>query len=68
MDNFQFNFENSDEIFDCPQIATRYQLDNGGLDCELMGKNISLTESNALFESAMEVTSKFIFLLLLSNL
>ncbi|XP_020993415.1 putative zinc finger protein CONSTANS-LIKE 11 [Arachis duranensis] len=54
MDNFQFNFENTDEIFDYSQIDTTYQVVNGGMDCELMGNNISATESNALFESTIE--------------
>ncbi|XP_020973979.1 LOW QUALITY PROTEIN: putative zinc finger protein CONSTANS-LIKE 11 [Arachis ipaensis] len=54
MDNFQFNFENTDEIFDYSQIDTTYQLVNGGMDRELMGNNISATESNALFESTIE--------------
>ncbi|XP_061350611.1 zinc finger protein CONSTANS-LIKE 12-like [Gastrolobium bilobum] len=56
MDNVEFNFENSAEIFDSSQIATRYSLDNGGMDCQLMENNISVTESNALIESAMEAS------------
>lgn len=55
MDNVQLNFESADEIFGCSQAATRYYLEDGGIDCLLMDKSISVTESSSLIESAMEV-------------
>ncbi|KAH1144013.1 hypothetical protein GYH30_034294 [Glycine max] len=57
VDNLQLNFESADEIFGCSQDATRYHLEDGGMDCLLMDKNISVTESNSLIESALEASS-----------
>ncbi|XP_019465187.1 PREDICTED: putative zinc finger protein CONSTANS-LIKE 11 isoform X2 [Lupinus angustifolius] len=57
IDNFKLNFEKRDEIFDCSQVATRYHLDKGEIDCSLMWKKIS--ESKYLIESAMEASSSF---------
>ncbi|CAL0328965.1 unnamed protein product [Lupinus luteus] len=57
VDSFKLNFEKRDEIFECSQVATRYHLDNGAMDCSLMEKNISFTESKSLIESAMEASS-----------
>lgn len=57
MDDVQLNFKSADEIFDCSQGATRYQQEDGGMDCLLMDKNISVTKSSSLIETVMEVTS-----------
>ncbi|XP_061363110.1 putative zinc finger protein CONSTANS-LIKE 11 [Gastrolobium bilobum] len=67
VDDVHLNFENADEIFDCSQGTTRYNLEDGGMDCLLMDKNISVTESNGLIESAMEVFPKIQFIILLSK-
>lgn len=67
MDNVQLNFEIADEIFYCSQVATRYHLEDGGMDCLLMDKNISVTESNSLIESALEVILETHFIILHSN-
>ncbi|RDX61831.1 Zinc finger protein CONSTANS-LIKE 12, partial [Mucuna pruriens] len=57
VDSVQLNFESADEIFGCSQAPTRYNLEDGGMDCLLMDKNISVTESSSLIESAMEASS-----------
>lgn len=67
MDDVQLNFENADEIFDCSQGATRYNLEDGGMDCLLVDKNISVTESNALIESTIEVILQIYSIILLSK-
>ncbi|KAK8469602.1 hypothetical protein PHAVU_005G113300 [Phaseolus vulgaris] len=54
VDSAPINFESADEIFGCSQAATRYPLEDGGMDCLLMDKNISVTESSSLIESALE--------------
>lgn len=61
MDNVQLNFESGNEIFDCSQGGTSYQLEDGGLDCLLMEKSISVTQSNGLIQNAMEVVLQFSF-------
>lgn len=45
------------EIFGCPQGSTRYQFEDGGMECLSMEKNLSVTESNGPIESALEVLS-----------
>lgn len=59
MDNDQFDLEmeHSAELFDCSQIDTRNHLDNGGMGFQLKENNVSVTESNALIKSAIEVTT-----------
>ena len=57
MDDIPLNFENSDEIFGCPESLDRYQLEDVGKDCLLMEKNLSVTESNGPIENAIEVFS-----------
>lgn len=49
------NFENGDEILTNAQGPSRYQFEDGGLDCLLMEKNLSVTESNGPIENAIEV-------------
>ncbi|KAK7261065.1 hypothetical protein RIF29_27368 [Crotalaria pallida] len=46
VDDVQLNFQNADEIFE-----------DGGMECLLMDKHISVTESNGLIESAIEASS-----------
>ncbi|XP_054816713.1 putative zinc finger protein CONSTANS-LIKE 11 isoform X2 [Prosopis cineraria] len=57
MDSVQLNFESANEMFDCSQGATGYQLEDGGLDCLLIEKNLSVTESNGLIQNTMEASS-----------
>ncbi|KAI4334082.1 hypothetical protein L6164_018817 [Bauhinia variegata] len=57
IDDVQLNLESSDDIFGCTQGATRLQIEDGGIDCLLMEKNISVTESNVLPENALEASS-----------
>ncbi|KAL2331813.1 hypothetical protein Fmac_019394 [Flemingia macrophylla] len=57
VENIQLNLENADDIFGCSQAASRYPLEEGGMDCLLMDKNISATEPSSLIESAMEASS-----------
>ncbi|KAM4093234.1 hypothetical protein ACB094_06G099500 [Castanea mollissima] len=45
------------EIFGCPQGSTRYQFEDGGMECLSMEKNLSVTESNGPIESALEASS-----------
>ena len=54
IDDVQLNLEN-DEIFGCFQGATGYQHENGEMDGLVMERNLSVTESNGLLESALEV-------------
>lgn len=58
MDSAPINFESVDEIFGCSQAATRYPLEDGEMDYLLLDKNISVTESSSLIESAIEVVSQ----------
>lgn len=53
------------EIFGCPQGSTRYQFEDGRMECLSMEKNLSVTESNGPIESALEVLS-FLDLIALS--
>ncbi|KAJ1404354.1 CCT domain [Sesbania bispinosa] len=57
MESILINFENSAEMFDCSQIATKNHFDNGGMGCELKENNISISESNTLIKSVMEESS-----------
>lgn len=56
MDDVPLTIKNG-EIFGCPQGTTRYQFEDGGMECQSMEKNMSVTESNGPIESALEVTS-----------
>jgi hypothetical protein len=47
----------SAEIFGCPQGPTKYQFGDGGMECQSMEKNLSVTESNGPIESSLEVIS-----------
>ena len=50
------NIGNGNEILNCSQGSTRYPFEDGGIDCLLMEKNLSVTESNiGSTESAIEV-------------
>ncbi|XP_071715441.1 putative zinc finger protein CONSTANS-LIKE 11 [Rutidosis leptorrhynchoides] len=52
------NFNGGYEMFNCiPQAQTRYPSEDGGLDCFVMEKNLSVTESNSYIESTVEATS-----------
>lgn len=66
MDDVQLNFENADEIFGCSQVATRYNLEDGGVDSLLIDKNISATESKGLIHSPMEVIPQIYLTVLFS--
>ncbi|BAT92190.1 hypothetical protein LR48_Vigan05g158700 [Vigna angularis] len=57
VDRAPINFESAEEIFGCSQAATRYPLEDGGVDCLLMDKKLSVTESSSLIESALEASS-----------
>ncbi|KAJ1418109.1 CCT domain [Sesbania bispinosa] len=57
VDDVQLNFEEADEIFGCSQSASRYHLEDGEIDCLLMDRNIPVTKSSSLIESAMEASS-----------
>lgn len=63
MDDIPLDFENGDEIFGCSQGHTRYKFEDVGKDCNLMEKNLSVTESNGPIENAIEVCSNFSLLL-----
>ncbi|KAI9075311.1 hypothetical protein K1719_042716 [Acacia pycnantha] len=60
MDGVQLNLDGINEIFDYSQDAAGYQVEDGGLDCLLMEKNISVTEPNGLFQNAMEASSSIV--------
>ncbi|CAJ1956366.1 unnamed protein product [Sphenostylis stenocarpa] len=57
VDNVPTNLGSADEIFGCSQAPTGYHLQDRGMDCLLMDKNISVTESSSLIESALEASS-----------
>ncbi|KAE9620671.1 putative transcription factor C2C2-CO-like family [Lupinus albus] len=57
VDNLKLNFEKRNEIFECSQVASRYHLDNGAIDCSLTEKKVSFTESKSIIESAIEASS-----------
>lgn len=45
-----------DQMLNCiPQAQTRYSSEDGGLDCFVMEKNLSVTESNSHIENTIEV-------------
>jgi hypothetical protein len=56
VDDVQLNFENADEIFDCSQSATKFNHEDGGIECLLMDKNIPVTKCSSLIGAAVEVT------------
>ncbi|PON68782.1 Zinc finger-domain containing protein [Parasponia andersonii] len=57
VDEVPMNFGNGNEIFNCSQGSTTYPFEDGGMDCLLMEKNLSVTESNGPTESAIEASS-----------
>ncbi|KAM7495189.1 hypothetical protein LguiB_029798 [Lonicera macranthoides] len=57
IDDVTLNFESSYELFGYSQGHPRYQCDDAALDCLVMEKNLSVTESNSHVENAIESTS-----------
>ncbi|PNY12977.1 zinc finger protein CONSTANS-like 11-like [Trifolium pratense] len=57
VDDVQLNFENADEIFDCSQSATKFNHEDGGIECLLMDKNIPVTKCSSLIGTAVEASS-----------
>ncbi|XP_039686694.1 zinc finger protein CONSTANS-LIKE 12 isoform X4 [Medicago truncatula] len=58
VDDIQLNFESADEIiFDCSQTATKYNHEDGGIECLLMDKNIPVTKCSSHIETAVEASS-----------
>lgn len=55
LDEVSINFGCGNEIFNCSQDPTRYPFEDGGMDCLLMEKNLSVTESNGPTEGVIEV-------------
>lgn len=55
IDDVPLNFENAEGIFSCPQGPSRYQFEDGEMDCLLMEKNLSVTESNGPNDNAVQV-------------
>lgn len=49
------NFECGYEMFGCSQDQSKYQTENGGLDCLVLEKPLPMTESNNLMENTLEV-------------
>ncbi|KAG6661285.1 hypothetical protein CIPAW_03G163300 [Carya illinoinensis] len=56
MDDVPLTLKNG-EIFGCPQGTTIYQFEDGGMECQSMEKNLSVTESNGPIESTLEASS-----------
>lgn len=54
MGGVPLNLKN-DEIFGCPQGPTGYQIEDGGMECLSMEKNLSVTEFSGTIENALEV-------------
>ena len=69
MEGAQCNFKDVNEIIDSSQNVVGYQHEDGGLDCILMEKNISVTGSDTLIHNTMEVVNQFIvsFIILISS-
>ncbi|KAJ9686740.1 hypothetical protein PVL29_015540 [Vitis rotundifolia] len=57
MDDVAVNFENSDEMIGSSQGHSTCRYDNAGMDSRLMDKNLSVTESDAPIENALEASS-----------
>ncbi|VVA32452.1 PREDICTED: zinc finger [Prunus dulcis] len=57
IDDVPLNFENAEGIFSCPQGPSRYQFEDGEMDCLLMEKNLSVTESNGPNDNAVQASS-----------
>lgn len=55
LDDIPLNFENGDEILSNPQGPSICLFKDGGMDCLLMEKNLSVTESNGPIENTIEV-------------
>lgn len=55
IDDVTLNFESSYELFGYSHGHPRYQCDDAALDCLVMEKNLSVTESNSHVENAIEV-------------
>lgn len=66
MNDVSMNYGNGNEMFSCTsQGPCRYQFEDGGMEGLLMDqKNLSVTESNAPTENAIEVIKSFLNLLL----
>ncbi|XP_038713082.1 zinc finger protein CONSTANS-LIKE 12-like isoform X2 [Tripterygium wilfordii] len=57
IDDLPLDFENADDIFGCSQGHSRYQFEDGGTNCILMDKTLSVTKSNGSIENAFEASS-----------
>ncbi|XP_059664571.1 zinc finger protein CONSTANS-LIKE 12-like [Cornus florida] len=57
MDDVAVNFESGDEIFGSSEGHPDIHFDDGGMDCLLMEKNLSVTESNGHIENPLEALS-----------
>ncbi|KAB1199459.1 Zinc finger protein CONSTANS-LIKE 12 [Morella rubra] len=56
MGGVPLNLKNN-EIFGCPQGPTGYQIEDGGMECLSMEKNLSVTEFSGTIENALEASS-----------
>ncbi|XP_076958789.1 putative zinc finger protein CONSTANS-LIKE 11 [Bidens hawaiensis] len=58
-DNVALNFDGGFGMFDCiPSGQTKHPSEDGSLDCLVMEKNLSVTESNSHAENTIEATSQ----------
>jgi hypothetical protein len=57
IDDVTLNFDTGYNLFGCSQTQPRYNCDDANLDCLVMEKNLSVTESNSHVENALEATS-----------
>ncbi|XP_073222321.1 putative zinc finger protein CONSTANS-LIKE 11 [Cicer arietinum] len=55
VDDIQLNFETVNEILDCSQTSTKYNQEDGGIDCLLMENNTKC--SSHIIETAVEASS-----------
>ncbi|KAK3008101.1 hypothetical protein RJ639_014363 [Escallonia herrerae] len=57
IDDISLTFQSDYDIFGCSQGHPRYQSEDAGMDCLVMEKNFSVTESNSHIENALEASS-----------
>ncbi|KAK6919393.1 CCT domain [Dillenia turbinata] len=57
MVDVSLNFDNNNDILGCSDGQTTYDLEEVGLECLIMEKNLSVTESNGPIENTLEISS-----------
>lgn len=57
VDEVALNFEDCDNIFRSPRCESTFNFEDGSMDCLLMEKNVSVTESNGQVDNVFKASS-----------